>query len=268
MGAIAQESGHPLLQKTVRAVGVVLVLAVVGLLSRPLEAPAWKVVRAGQPEFNLSKLESALGQGLIVGVLGGFRSITADFLWIRLNTVWEQKERAKLDALVKLATQIDPRPLFFWINGARMIAYDVPNWRIVEEGGYDAVPESRQRAIDREQAEQAFAFLRQAMEFHPRDPGLYLEFAQIYLNRLKDDAAAAEWFLKASELPGAPYYAARIHAELLRRLDRPREAYDFLTALYRELPKDDPYAQTGVVLERIRQLEAELAIPAGDRFRP
>lgn len=268
MRSILCDAGHPAVRKALRAAWVLCLLALAGLVTRPLEAPAWEAVRAGQPEFNLEKLESALGQGLIVGVLGGFRAITADLLWIQLNAIWERKERAKLDALMKLVTQIDPRPLFFWINGARMIAYDVPNWRIVAEGGYATVPESRRHVIDREQAEQAFALLRQAVEFHPREPQLYLEFAQIYLNRLKDDEAAAEWFLKAWELPGAPYYAPRIHAELLRRLDRPREAYDFLVRLYQELPKDDPYAQADVVLERIRQLESELAIPPHETFRP
>lgn len=257
---------HPLLERFSRLLGILLILVLLGLLTRPVEAPAWQVVKAGQPEMNLEAIEGALGQGLVVGVLGGFRAILADFLWIRTNTIWERRDRTKLDAMIRLVTTLDPRPEFFWINGSRMIAYDVPNWRIREEGGYDAVPESRQQAIDLEQAGQAFDLIDEALEFHPDRAKLYLEKGQIYLNRLKDDANAAKWFLKASRQDDAPYFAARIYAELLRKQGKDAEAYAFLKELHRELP-DVPFAQRGVILERIRELENTLEVPFWERFQ-
>jgi tetratricopeptide (TPR) repeat protein len=259
---------HPIFLR-LRAILVTLVfLLVVGALTRPIETPAWERVKSRQPELNLAGLEGAMGQGVLVGMLGGFRAVIADFLWIQTNSVWERRERAKLDSMVRLVTSIDPRPVFFWINSARMLAYDVPNWRIREEGGYFAVPEKRQKAIDSEQAEQAFALIDKALEFHPDNPKLYLEIGQIYLNRLKDPANAAPWFLRASEQPGAPYFAARIYAELLRRQGKNSEAYNFLKGLFQRLPDDDPYAQKGIILERIRELEVTLQVPADERFAP
>ncbi len=258
---------HPLLLRLSRILSILLVLVVLGLMARPVEAPAWEVVKAGQPEMNLEAIEGALGQGLVVGVLGGFRAILADFLWIRTNTIWERRDRTKLDAMVRLVTTLDPRPEFFWINASRMIAYDVPNWRIREEGGYTDVPEVRQQAIDLEQAEQAFDLLDEALEFHPDRAKLYLEKGQIYLNRLKDDANAATWFLKASEQDDAPYFAARIYAELLRKQGKNVEAYAFLKNLHNTLP-DIPFAQKGILLERIRELETTLKIPIWERFKP
>jgi tetratricopeptide (TPR) repeat protein len=167
-----------------------------------------------------------------------------------------------------LITTLDPRPEFFWINGARMISYDVPRWRIREAGGYDAISAHRERAIIEEQAEQAFTFLEKARAFHPENYRLVMEVAQIYLNRLKDDAKAAEWFLKASRLPDCPYYVSRMYAELLRKQGKLNEAYTYLTGLYQSLPNDDPYALKNVVLERIHELEAELSIPVWERFMP
>ncbi len=246
----------------------VLFLLALGFALRPLEAPAWKTIQAGQPELNLAGVEDALGQGLILGMLGGFRAIMADFLWIQTNVVWEKRDRAKLDPMVRLVTTLDPRPDFFWINAARMIAYDVPNWRIREEGGYDKVPEARQEAIDREQAQQAFTLIDQALQYHPDNPKLYLEKGQIYLNRLDAPAKAAPWFLKAWQQPGAPYFSARIYAELLRRQDKNKEAYSFLTRLHEELPEDNPYAQKDIVLERIRDLEKTLKIPVWKSYQP
>ncbi len=258
---------HPLFLRMRSICAVLLVLVVLGVVTRPIEAPAWQVVQARQPEMNLEAIEGALGQGLIVGVLGGFRAVMADFLWIRTNTIWERRDRVKLDAMVRLVTTLDPRPEFFWINGARMIAYDVPNWRIKEEGGYTDVPESRQQALDLEQAEQAFVMLERARGFHPDNAKLYLETGQIYLNRLKDNVNAAKWFLLASQQPDAPYYAARIYGELLRREGKDAEAYDYLKGLFDELP-DDPYAQKPIILDRIRELEEALKVPIWQRFQP
>ena len=69
-------------------------------------------------------------------------------------------------------------------------------------------------------------------------------------------------------MPDAPYYAARIYAELLRRLGRPRDAYVWLRHLHATLPPDDEAAMPGVVLQRIRDLEGVLAIPPGERYAP
>ncbi|MFT4900859.1 MAG: hypothetical protein ACI81V_000126 [Lentimonas sp.] len=251
---------HTLWLHSCQLVAVLLVLAAVSLALRPLERPAFAAVQAQRSELPLAELEGALGQGIVVGVLGGFRTILADFSWIRLNTAWEKREAAELDALIRLVTTLDPNSVYFWVNSARMLAYDVPHWRIREAGGVALVSEARQAAIVQEQAQQAFVLLAQARKFHPDEPKLYLEVAQIYLNRLKDDALAAEWFLKASQFPGAPYYTARIYAELLRRQGLEREAYEFLKQLHASLP-DDPHAQKNVLLERIRELEASLAIP-------
>ncbi len=258
---------HPLLQCLSRIFALLLILLLLGLLTRPIEAPAWETVKAGQPEMNLEAIEGALGQGLVVGVLGGFRAIMADLLWIRTNTIWERRDRVKLDAMVRLVTTLDPRPEFFWINGSRMIAYDVPHWRIHEEGGYAAVPEARQQAIDLDQAEQAFDLIDEALEFHPDRAKLYLEKGQIYLNRLKDEANAATWFLKASQQDDAPYYAARIYAQLLRELGKDEEAYAFLRELHNTLP-NVPFAQKDIILERIHELENTLKVPFWKRFQP
>lgn len=258
---------------------VVAVLAVTGVLVRPFEEPAWQVVRSKQPALKLDSLQGALGQGVTVGLLGGFRAIVADFFWIKTNAVWEDNDLPSTQTFIKLVTAIDPRPLYFWQNGARMIAYDMPNWRITEEGGYDKVPQSRQRQIDEEQSGVALKYLREAFGHHPDAALLHVEIANVYLNRLKDSASAAEAYRLAAQQPNAPFYAARIHAELLRRLGRNAEAYDWLKNLYPKLPKVvDPAAgvtefqvesaMAPVVLERIREVEKELNIPDSEAFKP
>jgi len=247
---------------------VALGLFAAGVALRPLEAPAWESIRAGQPALRLESLKDALGQGVTVGLLGGFRAIVADLFWIRTNTIWEDNDLPGTQTSIKLVTAIDPRPLYFWLNGSRMIAYDMPNWRIDKAGGYDAVPDAVKRRFDEEQSSVAIKYLENALEFHPGEPLLILEIANVHLNRLKDNETAAKLYLEASRYPDAPFYAARIHAELLRKIGRNAEAYAFLKQLHPTLPTDDIGAMADVVLGRIRELEDEMGLPEAQRFQP
>lgn len=254
----------------------VLVLAGFGL--RPIVTPAWAELRDRQPALRLETIEGALGQGVTVGLLGGFRAIIADFFWLRANVVWERRDLPGTRSLIKLVTAVDPRPLYFWLNGSRMIAYDMPHWRITAAGGNRAVPEAVQRQIDLEQAEMALELLNEARGHHAASAALWVEVANIHLNRRKDLMAAADAYRQAAAQPDAPYYAARIYAELLRRMGRTREAHHWLVQLYPTLPKSQDHgpssadeveaAMADVVLQRIRELEQDLGVPENQRFNP
>ncbi len=237
----------------------IILLCLCGWAVAPLHRIGWDAVRASQPEMNLADIEGALGQGVLVGFLGGFRTIIADFMYIRMNSYWEQRDRPKTESMIQLITAVDPRPMFFWRNGAKIIAYDIPVWRLREQGYFEDVPEGVRRRVNAEQAERGLAVLDRALEFHPDNALLYLEKAQIYLGRLEDRSTAAEYYLKASQMPNAPYYAARIYAEMLRQLGRKEEALAHLKSILPDLPADVPAAQRSVVLHRINELEREIA---------
>lgn len=247
-----------------------LSLALVGGATRMLEEPAWERIKKSQPEFNLKGMEEALGQGIVIGLLGGFRTVIADFLFIKANVHWEKKEREKTEVLLNLVTEIDPRPMFFWLNSARMIAYDIPVWRIQALGGFSKVPQVVQEKIKTEQAHRGLSIMNRAERFHPEDYRVPLERAQIFNNRLNDKEKAAQWYLVTSTYEQAPFFAGRIYAQLLRDLGRKKEAYYYLKQNFALLPDDDVTAVKGVVLSRIRKLEGELNIPESLRlpFQP
>lgn len=239
-----------------------------GMITSPLQDQVWGEVKTFQPELNLVDVEDALGQGMVLGLLGGFRTLLADFVFLRVNHHWEKRDRPNTEALIALTTAIDPRPMFFWLNGARMVAYDIPVWRVRERGGWDDLPEAVKDRIFAEQAERGLAMMDRAAKFHPDDYRVPLEKAQIYNNKLKDYESAARLYREAAEMPDAPYFTARIHAELLRDLGRPGEAYDYLRELYPTLPtmQENPAGGRDVVLERLRDLEAELDLPPIQRL--
>ena len=84
------------LQRAYTFVVCVCALLLIGLIVSPLQRKAWGEVRSLQPELNLREVEGALGQGLVIGLLGGFRTIIADMVFIRANVYWEKKDREKM----------------------------------------------------------------------------------------------------------------------------------------------------------------------------
>ena len=253
-----------------RAGAMLGVLVAAGLALRPLEAPAWAAQVRQQPALEWRCLEGAMGQGFSLGLLGGFRALAADLLWLRANASWERNDLSGTQAALRLVGAVDPRPVAFWLNGARMIGYDLPYWRIEVLGGEAALPATVVRHVHEEQARAAIAHLKKAFAHHPDHPLLHIEIANLLLQKLGDRPGAAERYRLAALQPAAPFYAARVHAELLRQLGRERDAYDWLVALHPTLPPEraNPHAMADTVLARIRELEEKLALAPADRYQP
>lgn len=189
--------------------------------------------------------------GLAV-MFGGLRPVIAGGFWLRANLAWEQRDAAATRAFIELTVAADARPAYFWINGARMIACDFPTWLAAD------IPEVVRQEKSGRATEQALTLLEQGLRWHGRNPDLLVEMANIHW-RQNDLENAARCYRLAAEQPGAPYYAARIHADLLQRLGRPREALVWLHRVLPQLPANDPDARRQVVQNRIHTLERELA---------
>ncbi len=251
-----------------RAVPVFLVLLVAGLGLGRLAEPAWAEQVRRQPALQWRSLEGAAGQGVVLGLLGGFRALAADLLWLRANAAWERCDSVGTQAALELVTAVDPRPVAFWVNGARMIGHDMPYWRIDRAGGEGAVPAGVAERVFAAQARAAIAYLEKGFANHPDEPLLHIEVANLQLQRLGDLPGATEHYRLAARQPAAPFYAARVYAELLRRGGRDREALEHLVALHPTLPRENPFALADEVLWRIRGLEERLALPAAERYQP
>lgn len=252
-----------------KAYGVIfLVLLTTGFVMQPIHRPAWNELRAREPALDLASLEGALGQGITVGLLGGFRAVVANFMWLKTNAHWEEYDLPATQTMINLVTTVDPRPTFFWLNGARKIAYDMAVWRLREIDRDHRVPEAVRERLDDEQGGIAIRYLQRGLNFHPDNPLLYVEIGNIYQRKRLDLETAAEYYRLASLTKNPPPYAPRIYGELLRRMGRDQEAYEWLVELYPTLNPRSFVDRPDTVLERIRTLEDDLGIPPSERYDP
>ena len=240
---------------------VVVVLSIVGAVLRPLH-----------PQLDDQRPETAAREAILMAgtrslIPGGLRALAADMLWLKTYLAWAACDVTRTRTLIRAVTTIDDRPLCFWLNGARILAYDMVQWRL-RAGGAESAPAPMRRRIVEEQATAALEYLEEARCRHHDGPAVRMEMANIHLYALGDPAGAAQWYRRAAELPGAPPCAARIYAELLQRLGRPREAYAWLCRLHPTLPPGNAPAMADVVLGRIRELEANLGLPESGRYVP
>jgi len=242
-------------------------LAVVALVAlatagRTLEPLGYAVAKTEAGEnFHVEQMISVAGRGSVLALLGGMRSMVASGCWLRTNLAWEKRDRAATTALIDLTVAADERPLYFWLNGARILANDIPGWRM-----NGPVPNAYRRVANEEQAQEALRFLEKGLRWHGKEAAIYIEMANIHLRRRHDPEMAARYYRLAAGQADAPYYAARIHAELLRELHRPAEALAWLRKTLAGLPLNDELARRDVVIERIREIETELHLPPSDVF--
>lgn len=247
------------------------VLLAAGWLLQPLQSAVWQEVRTRQPALNLPDMGESLGQGSLIGVLGGFRSIIADFVWLKQYTYWEKGDVPNTEAYIALAATIDPNNLMFWDEGSSMIGLDIPSRRIraLPLPKTDAEAEIYKQKSDqiiRVQAQRAIELLERGLKFKPNSYTLLKNEGQLYQNRLSDLPHAAEKYRQASENTTMPYLMASSYVRLMRQMGRSQEAYDYLVKLYPTLPKDLPEVQKGVMWGWIRGLEDELKIPTDKRL--
>ena len=235
-------------------------LAATGTALVPLEQRIRTVAGATGPA--VAQLRELAGRGGTLAVLGGWRSAVASGFWLRADLAWESRDAAGTIVAIGLTVAADERPLGFWLNGSRMIANDLPEWLP------DDAPAAMRQRVREEHARRALEFLARGLHWHGPDAALHIEMANIHLRRRGDLEAAARCYRLAAETPGAPYYAARIHAEMLRALGRPEEALQWLRQVLPSLPVGDPAAARDVVGARIAELEREVDDRHGGAIPP
>ena len=245
-------------------IGVALALLAAGYLLPPLATPAWETLRRKQPEARLQAVDEGLGSGLTLALLGGFRALAADLIFLRAYTAWEDRDLALTPVLLRLAVATDPRAEAFWERAAYITALDMPHWeRRAREAAGEAVTDAEWQALRRRYLARGLTFLHRAQQAHPRNHRFPLARARLLLAVTQDRDAAFAALRAAVACPDVPLAVVRFYADQLRADGRLREAYKFLHTYYRTTDASDPDAQLAYVADILSDLEEALGI-AGD----
>ncbi|MGF1450732.1 MAG: hypothetical protein ACFB21_01490 [Opitutales bacterium] len=246
-------SRHPL-------VAGLLGLVVLAWVSRPLENAGWSEVQAARPELAIGELRASAGQGVSLALIGGFRSLAADFAFLSAYLAWEDRQLAEMRAKLELTTLLDPMSAYFWKAGGEMIALDVPGWRIDawQRRHGTLPPDSVQRAIRREQFAAAQRFLDNAPEPIRESFAMGYDLARWHYSSLRDQAAALDMLESVIAQPEATPGARRWYAELLWDTGRRTEAIAYLRAwLAAEAAVGNPLPMDGYLRDLLVFFEAE-----------
>jgi hypothetical protein len=224
-----------------------------------LAESSWRRIRPSIPEIGRKELEPTLGQGVLLGVLGGLRTVVADFAWIRSYVFWERRDRPGCEALMRTACTLDPHARYFWENAGLRIGLDMAHWEIRRRGGYAKVPAETQERLFRQYARRGLDVLEEGLGHARNRTGLLLAAGFIAEGKLKDLRLAADYYRQAAEAPDAPWYAARIAADFDWGAGRREEAYRWYRQYWetRMRGKEDGFPED---LIRLRTMEAELRL--------
>lgn len=166
-------------------------------------------------------------------VLGGFRGLLADMLWLRASRLQDEGRYFELVQLADWITKLEPRLPEVWAYHAWNLGYNISV--LMTE------PEERWRWI-----RNALHLLRdKGLRYNPGDPQICLELARLFaykIGGMTDEAHAwykLKWREEMSELLGgaAPDYDAIVaNSEKLRRM---RSEYQLDPVLMKEI--DEKY---------------------------
>lgn len=224
-----------------------------------LAESSWRRIRPNIPEIGRKELEPTLGQGVLLGVLGGLRTVVADIAWIRSYVFWERRDRPGCEALMRSACALDPHARYFWENAGLRIGLDMAHWEIRRRGGYAKVPAETQDRLFRQYARRGLDVLEEGMASARNRTSLLLAAGFLAEGKLKDLRLAADYYRQAADAPDAPWYAARICADFDWGSGRKAEAYRWYRNYWetRMQTKEDGFPED---LLRLRAMETELRL--------
>lgn len=223
-----------------------------------------KMAHSYIPAIN-PQVSEQLGQGAALAVLSGFRSVLADWLWLKANAYFEQQQWFRMQQTMELVCLLQPRSIFFWEMGAWHLA-----WNLSHAARYDVQEPNLAKRLKTQQTYilAGRKLLDRGVENNPDRYELWAARGFLRAEKQKDYEGAAADFLKASTFPNAPSYIFRQVAHNLERAGKWREAYDFWLKIWHRFPNKNLTFEMhwDRVRVRIERLEEKLNIPQKKRL--
>ncbi len=198
-------------------------------------------------------------QSVLMATLGGLRPLAATYLSLEAFDHFSTKSWDDLRRSYEIVTSLEPRDETHWVAVV---------WHLGINATANMEIDGRLPAFERERRFKEYAF--QAIDFAergiaqlPESAAIRLQLVEVYREKLKDDCAASRVYGDTIGLPGAPGFVRRFHGYYMARCPgREKEAYAYLTALYREGKSQ----RKPTLIKEIQDLEKKLGIPVPQRI--
>ncbi len=227
---------------------------------------SWAAVRPCIPELGPRQLEPSAGQGVLLGVLGGLRTVVADVSWLRSYVLWERKEEAGCEALMRLACALDPHSRYFWEQTGFALGLDMANWEIRRRGGYSRLSKEVQDHLFASYARKGIAVLEEGASTSRSRAPFMIVAGQLAELKVKDARLAASYYRAAAESEDAPWYAARFAARTAWEAGDRAQAYEWYRDQWNRVLRIRQEDRAPDDLAELRMMEDALAVPAMRRL--
>ena len=125
-------------------------------------------------------------------VLGGFKSLAADLLWLNMEEYWHTGQHYKVLPVLETVSWLQPNYILVWSIGGWHMAYNI--YAEVKD------PTEKQYWYD-----QGVKFLKKGIGYNPDKYDLHFELGWTYYNKGKDYANAVKCFERATRFPHPEY---------------------------------------------------------------
>jgi len=161
--------------------------------------------------------------GQIAGslVLGGFRGLAADLLWLQVETLFHSGQMYKMLPIFKAVTFLQPNFITPWAVGGWHLAYNISVMAKTEE--------EKKRWI-----QAGLDFLKEGISYNPERYDLYFELGWTYYHKVKNYAETVKYLELACKFP-RPEYVDDVLAHAYEKNGQ----IDKALAKWREIAKTD-----------------------------
>lgn len=237
-------------------------LVVFGLVRTPVETRMTdRFIDAGLIDgLPLNEIRELAGQSVAFAVLGGLRPLLGIYLTLHAFDAWSFRKWETVEKDYRLITTLLPEDIDSYKTGAWHLAYNAAASALYDD---PSTPEAVRERNSREWIDKGVAYLKDGIDHNPDSAVLHHELARIYHDKLDLPCLAAEHYRLSMEGDHPKPYARRFYGYFLARCPgREREAYDYLMSLYHE----SEFQRLPTLIQRLKELEAKLAIPESNRI--
>lgn len=231
-----------------------------------------ELIRAHRAELGLGgatlnlKMRSEIGQGLSIALLGGFRGIVADFVWIGAHRLWEEQKWYKIKQYFDVVMVLQPHATFFWDSAAWHMAWNISyseRARCIHQN----LPEAPCIAAQEFWIAQGRHYLEEGIASNPNDWELYFRLGWLIFEKQPDRVCESiPYYLHASTFPEAPRYIARQVGFAQEQCGKFADAYQTWLRLWNECLQDRRFDEVpSVIWHKGRELEEIMQIPDAQR---